>query len=253
MAVAGRYNVPYSAAVAAVAPAVLSKSLDQALERYEESAPDEEDGADDGEGPRELVDESVALQATSKHMQKVIAKAIAEDTAADEEDDELKNLLLPYADAATQGMRGAGARVRDEGDEDAAATLVRFTRLGGVVHRAVDRAKALAARASGKAGSDSASPSPFSIEPLGDKWAHIGSEGSDPEADLGAFRNMLESLRDVGGSSSGLGITVPSLEDDYGLTPLDLQTIASAAEVDPNTLANVVPMRKSDLLEALRA
>jgi alcohol dehydrogenase class IV len=274
LAIAGRYNVAYSAAVTALAPEVLAGTLDAALQKYETSA-----GGDDAEeelaaaggssagSDRELVDESALLEPASKAMQRRVAKTLKEDADAEGDgagdDDELRRLLVPYSKAAAAAAGSSSSAAAAGEDEDAAATLVRLTRLAGVVHRAVDRAKGLGARvaAAATAGKGSGpaaataplppspSPSPFSIEPLGADWRHFGAAGSDAEGDLSAFRDLLVSLREVG---APVGVHPPTL-DDFKLTPVDLQAVAEAAEVDPNTTAHVVPLRKSDLLTMLRA
>ena len=261
LSIAGRYNVPYSAAVTAIAPDALAASLDAALQKYDESTGVSEESDASQRSGGELIDESEELQPASKAMQKKIAKAVKEDAAAEKEDggpddSELSKLLVPYAQTAAEVANGGkvGASSTGADDDDVAATLVRFTRLGGVVHRAVDRAKALSAKAkagSGAAGIPAASPSPFSLEPLGDDWRHIGDSqaSASAESDLNAFRDLLSGLRAVGEAH---GVHAPCLED-YKLTPLDLQTIAEAGEVEPNTLANVMPLRKSDLLAVLKA
>ena len=114
---------------------------------------------------------------------------------------------------------------------------MRFTRLARVVRRAVEAAAA----------APGPGPAPR-LEALGRDWRELGAAGEEAaraEEDLAAFRDRMRALRATAGPAATL--------DDFSLTQLDLQTIAEAAELDANTMASPVPLRKSDLLSILKA
>jgi hypothetical protein len=283
--VAGRYDVPYAAAVTALAPEALAVALELALQRYDElepGGPADDGGEEVAGGPGdlggrridvrpdafELQDEGHTMNPRSKAMQRRVARAVREDADAESDiggDAEMTRLLNAWAGAAQEaaspggnhggwpmappfgGVKPAGAAGGGaENDSDASAALVRFTRLGATLRRAVARASA---------GGRAQTP-PAPLEALGADWRDLGKAGSDvaggagggQELDLEALRESLVELR---GAGAAHGAPAPAL-DDFRLTPLDLQTIAEAAEVEADTMAAPTPLRKSDLVAILK-
>lgn len=281
LAVAGRYDVPYAAAVTAMAPEALAVALELALQRFDELEPggpadDEGAGGQGDVGGRhvgvrsdafELQDEGHTMHPRSKAMQRRVARAVREDADAESDiggDAEMTRLLNAWAGAAQEaaspggnhggwpmappfaGAKPAGAGGGAEGDSDASAALVRFTRLGATLRRAVARAST---------GGRAQTP-PAPLEALGADWRDLGKAGSDADGDGGGQELDLEALREslveLRGAGAAHGAPAPAL-DDFRLTPLDLQAIAEAAEVEADTMAAPTPLRKSDLVAILRA
>ena len=257
LTLASRLSVPYSGALAAIGPGVLIRTLDVCLEAYDDEdtqaaahalarqggyadlppamrdAALAEDAAAGGAKPRPG---AATAAPSSRRMRRTLRAEAAEESSIDNEiADEGEAGRAPFEDAAAvlgDGVSGGGGggagRSEDtlHARDDADSTLARLVLVGGALRVAAD----------------AAGGAPPPLQRLGGRAAV--SAGADPQADLAGFERLLCALLEGGGAIGG------SLLED--LSDLDLQAVAEAAEVEPNTLAHVVPLSKADLLDILK-
>lgn len=167
------------------------------------------------------------------------------------EDKELDDLLKGYAKAMQEEKEAEEAGRREEEstwseeDDDMLACAKRWAHVAQCIEQGMEMVQAGSAKDAG-----------LQLPIPGHDWSHIqgnsrGALSPSEVASLNAFSSTLEGVLHHAISTAG-GEVQPPVLADYGLSEADLGAIAAGAEVDDNTLACLVKLRRPDLLEILR-
>lgn len=184
-------------------------------------------------------------------------------TAAEKAEEEafdaaLSSVAHAAADAAAAEAAVAGGGKAAE-EADAAASDVALGARRWVAVSRVLRDAAAAISASGNtgaagagAGADAPGAAGLASPPPPGPIAQLPKVTPEGIALVNSVGASLQALRACGVTRKEGGPVHPPQLEDYNLTEADLTAVASAAEVDDNTLASVVSLTKNDLLTMLK-